>query len=922
MDSNGLRFWMLSRHEDWLSSLGSNTLYYCAKSNRLQLRSVSSTPPPLEDFNTASTLVEAVPMARDQFGNYARWDSVPTHQDGSIHHVVAGGSGPTNDPTAAEIPIFASVLPVSDLVMGYDGILYIAVNGTLVLVDRRGRWPDFTFSDPTFAFWRLLALPDGGVLALDRTAPQLGRVTGQPLPVRPQDPPKIGVLRSCTPPDPPRIVARYPLPSTEAYVAFTAMDSGKVALLSWGAATKDNQVANLRTFQESAGLGKAMQVSTLRWPHAVAWVGEQQVAVLATNIKEALIFDLHDATSNLVQTGDSYILSKQNVGPFVHGFDQPPRYADGTAILPLLPLSLNSFAPSGFTDAGTPQPFDSGVSQSVWHRLFMEAVVPPRCGIVVWLASSDTRADLGDDTKVTWYPHLLGAVDPSLTGYQLPAALSATLTADTPRAVLQSQPSEVPFGPSMLGESQQPGRQGLFMALVQRGGAAVRAVRGRYLGIRVLLVGDSRNTPEIAALRAYASRFSYVEHYLPEIYHEQRFGTEADQPGSSTRRDFYERFVNIFESQMTRIEDRVANAYVLTRAESVPDDSLDWLGSFIGLDPTGYPPDRRRARLLAAPELYRGTKRAPGGRGTALGITKALDVATDGLCRRGAIIVIEDFRLRHIFATILGANLSNQNDPLLPGYVVSSNSIVGDTLFLGNPLDKDFLALFASAMETPAEQQQVLSFYDELAHRMTVFVHDQVETVDLRLVQTIVDQEKPAHVKVSIRRAARPLMIGLASLLGVNTYLTPEPPRGTATVQRSRIGRYDVITHVPSLDPRLESGISSAEWNAPIARVQAPPSVSVGEDIPLNGSFSTAPSGTNLIAFNWKLVGISPALSIVPIARVQVPPSVSAQSNVPIARVQAPPSVSAGDDIPLDGSSSTAPSGANLIAFTWKLVSS
>jgi hypothetical protein len=843
---------MLSQHDDWMSPGGSNSLYYCTKSRRLQLRSVTNTSPPAEDFATAQGLVEAVPMTRDQFGNYARWDGVPNDRGPSIKHTLAGGSGPKDDPLRKEVIIFASPEPVSDLAMGYDGILYIALNGALVLVDRRGRWDPYTLSDPNFKFWRLLALPEGGVLALDRSASQLGKVAGQPMPKGPQDTPNVGVMRPCDPPNPPRITVRYQLPGREVFVAFTAMGDGKIALLSWQAASADNKVANLRLFNEKAGEGAAQQLSTLKWPYAIAWVGEQKLAVLATNIKEALIFNLQDATGTLVQTGDTYILKDQNVGPFVHAFDQPPHYAVGTDFYPLLPLSLNSFAASALTDGA--KVIDSGTSQTVWHRMFLEAIIPPRCGVVVWLAASSNRADLEDDGKVSWYPHLLDTIDTSLSSYALPAPLNQPLTADTPTAVWQSQASEVPFARAMLGQDPVAGKQGLFMVLVQRANTAVRSLRGRYLGIRLLLAGDQRSTPEIAALRVYASRFSYVEHYLPEIYHEQRFGAEADQPGGSTRRDFFERFVDIFEAQLTRIEDRVANAYLLTRPESAPDASLDWLGGWIGLDPAGYPPDRRRARLLAAPQLYRGTTKAPGGRGTAPGITQALDVATNGLCSRGAVIVVEDFRLRHIFATILGADLAIQNDPLLPGYSPSSNSIVGDTLFLGNPMDKDFLALFAAAVQTPAERQAVQSFYDQLAHRITVFVHDQVETVDLKLVQAIVEQEKPAHVMATIRRVTQPLMVGLASLLGINTYLAPEPPRGAATINVSQIGRYDVITHVPSLDPRLESGLSAGQWDLPVARLQAPPAVSVGQPIPLDGSASTSPAGTELIAFDWKLL--------------------------------------------------------------------
>lgn len=982
MDANGLRFWMLSQHDDWIAPTGSDSLYYCTKNNRLQLRSVSRAKQPVEDFTIAKGKVEASPMTLDQFGNDARWDQ-------SSGHVVAGGSGP------GEVPIYAppAMQTVSDLVMGYDGILYVAVAGALVMVDRRGRWPSYTLSDPGFTFWRLLALPEGGVLALDRTKSQLGKVTGQPLPTGPQDTPDVGILRSCNADNLPRIAVRYALQSPDVFVAFTAMDQGNFALLSWQAATAENQVANLQLFTAAGVLEKPIRLSNLKWPYAIAWAGEQKLGVLVSNspaapiFKEALVFDLQDATSVLAQSGDTYILKDQNVGPFVHGFGLPPSYAAGTDIFPLLPLSLNSFAQSGVTagigpttqttavvaagndvavavadstgfqtgqqavidasanqeqfkvaaivdatrivaeklakghasgvtvDPGTPRSFDSGVSQTVWHRMFIEAIVPPRCGVVVWLAASDNRADLNSGGAATWFPHFLGTVQGFSTtmtaavlagnnvspacnvsvavsdssGFQTgqlaaldvapnqeqvkivaipdathivadqlsknhPSGVVVSWMAGTSTAVWQSEPSEAPFAPAMLGQDPVAGQQGLFMVLVQRAGTVVRSLRGRYLGVRLVLSGDRRDTPEIAALRVYASRFSYVEHYLPEIYHEQKFGAEADKLGSSTHRDFFERFVDIFEAQLTRIEDRVANSYVLTRPESTPDSALDWLGSWIGLDDTGYPPGRRRARLLAAPELYRGRKTAPGGRGTVPGVTQALDVATNGLCSQGAIIVIEDFRLRRIYATILGADLSIQDDALLPGFSGSGNSIVGDTLFLGDPRDKEFLALFANAVETPSEQQQVQSFYDQLAHRITVFVHDQVETVDLKLVQMIVEQERPAHVMANLVRAKQPLMVGLASLLSVNTYLAPEPPRGTATLDVSQIGRYDVITHVPSLDPRLENGQTAGKWDQPVARISTPNLIiNPGHTVSLDGTASTAPAGTVITTYTWSL---------------------------------------------------------------------
>jgi phage tail-like protein len=821
---------MASRASDWLpadSSSAQTGLFYCSKNNRLQLLSQRSGGPPQETYAIASVLVNTSPAARDQFGNYARWDS-------SSGHVMAGGSGP------GEVPTYVPTeLPVTDLIMGYDGIIYIADNQKLVLIDPLNRWPNFTLAVSDFKFWRLAALPEGGVLALDQSSSQLAKVTGQPLPTGPIDQPNPGVMRSCQQnPTPPRITARFPLPGSEVFIALVPMDPGGFMLLSWATNDATNQKVFLRTFAESEGLGSPLQLDGVNFPYTIAWLGDGKVAALATGTNEALIFNINDAGGILLPAGETYILADKNLGPFAHGFDLPPYYSNGPDLLPLLPLSLNSFTQVGSSDPANPLIFDSGSSQTVWHRLFAEAVIPQRCGVLLWLAAVDNQANFAS-TETEWHPHVFGSID---------APTLAQLPSDTPIGAWQSCANEIPFSTPLLGEDPVAGRQGLFMALVQRANKVTRDLRGRYLGIRVRLNGDARTTPEIAALRVYASRFSYVEHYLPEIYREHKFPPEADLDGASTRCDFLERFVGLFESQFTRIEDRVASAYLLTRPESSPDDSLDWLGSWVGIEPNNYPPDRRRARLGALPQLYKK-------RGTGPGVKQALDVATDGMCSRGAIIVIEDFRLRHIFATILGADLSIKNDPLLPGYSGSSNSIVGDSLFLGDPrVQAELQALYASDLNLSRSAEAVQAFYDALAHRMTVFIHDQVESVNIKLVQAIVESEKPAHVMAAVRRASQPFMIGLASLLGVNTYLAPEPPRRPARIDISQIGRYDVITGLATLDPRLENGETFLKYELPVARITGPSTVSQGQSIVLDGTASTAPPGLTVDSYTWSLL--------------------------------------------------------------------
>src|SRR6185295_6941883 len=179
---------------------------------------------------------------------------------------------------------------------------------------------------------------------------------------------------------------------------------------------------------------------------------------------------------------------------------------------------------------------------------------------------------------------------------------------------------------------------------------------------------------------------------LPELYQETTFGAAADAslPGAprTTAADFLDRMLHNFEGVLTPLEDRIAAAYLLTDPRTTHEESLEWLGSWIGFtfDPA-IPVGRRRALLAAAPELYRY-------HGTLRGLSRMLDLVLDGAVSGGQIVVIEDFRLRRTFATILGAHLAEEDDPLLGGLSVSGNSYVGDTLFLGDESKKEFLALY------------------------------------------------------------------------------------------------------------------------------------------------------------------------------------------------------------------------------------
>jgi hypothetical protein len=151
------------------------------------------------------------------------------------------------------------------------------------------------------------------------------------------------------------------------------------------------------------------------------------------------------------------------------------------------------------------------------------------------------------------------------------------------------------------------------------------------------------------------------------------------------------------------------------------------------------------------------------------------------------------------------------DDPLLAGPVFHGNSMLGDTMFFGEEQQKELLALFDADLPlNAAERQTVRAFFDGLAHRVTVLVHERVEDQDLGLIGRVVEREVPAHLRSRVRRATHPLIVGLTALVGVDTYLStslaPRPGREPLRIGASRVGGGHVLQSPGSLDPRLEGG--------------------------------------------------------------------------------------------------------------------
>jgi hypothetical protein len=198
--------------------------------------------------------------------------------------------------------------------------------------------------------------------------------------------------------------------------------------------------------------------------------------------------------------------------------------------------------------------------------------------------------------------------------------------------------------------------------------------------------------------------------------------------------------------------------------------------------------------------------------------------------------------------------VEGETNPLLPGLMHSGNSFVGDTLFLGDETQKEFLSLFGPTIKlTRTEAIAVQDFYKTLAHQVTVLVHEDLDAQQLGLIQRVVDIERPAHVLVRVLSASAALLIGLASLLGIDSFLRDKPPLQPVRVDKSEIGGIDVIRHLPALDPRLEAGEAAVGYAQPIPKLVLAPEAIPGQTITLDASGSQAAPGRTIKTFRWKI---------------------------------------------------------------------
>lgn len=220
--------------------------------------------------------------------------------------------------------------------------------------------------------------------------------------------------------------------------------------------------------------------------------------------------------------------------------------------------------------------FDGREPSCRWHRVVVDACIPEGTQLQVFSRAADERALLEDeDWQVEPMPHLRG------DGAEI-----------------------VHHRPYGAREAALPGT-GTWELLLQR-------AEGRFIELRLRLVGDGRATPRVRALRVYYPRFSYLDRFLPAVFRED--GHSAN---------FLDRYLANVEGSFAILEDRIARAEGMLDSRIVPEEYLDWLAGWLGaaLDEE-WEESRKRLFIDHAELLFRW-------RGTQIGMRAAIRLAIE-----------------------------------------------------------------------------------------------------------------------------------------------------------------------------------------------------------------------------------------------------------------------------------------------------
>lgn len=295
---------------------------------------------------------------------------------------------------------------------------------------------------------------------------------------------------------------------------------------------------------------------------------------------------------------------------------------------------------------------------------------------------------------------------------------------------------------------------------------------GRYLWLKLTLRTFAAEVrPQVNQMRVYYPRLSYMS-YLPAIYQEEPLS-----------KDFLERFLAIFETVFSGLEDKICNIAKFFNPATTPPGFLNWLASWLNLAlDEAWPEEKKRTLVQEAATLYKM-------KGTPSGISRLIELYIGK-----APVITEHFKMGK--PAVLGGK-----------FQLAGNSIVVRTPVRGFRLGSDAIlgqTTLWDKVQAPEDPFLPQAFHFTILLDMSPTEFKQIQPGLVR----VVDDAKPAHTTYHFRlnRASgakqgtsievdfrlngyRPVRVGVDCILGFGVVALNASDAGGRIEQHASLGR-------------------------------------------------------------------------------------------------------------------------------------
>lgn len=381
---------------------------------------------------------------------------------------------------------------------------------------------------------------------------------------------------------------------------------------------------------------------------------------------------------------------------------------------------------------------DSGDFQTQWGRIFIDACLPRGTRVTARCLVLDEMPDTLATLARTAPDNVIGMtisrpdLSPPMPPERLIDALETVQTFHR-----RDHGNELPW-------------QGCDDSAFRTYEAPIIAPAGRYLWIRLELIGTARKTPRIKSLRAEYPSHDLLRR-LPQVF--SRDLAEAD---------FLRRYLAIPEGLFRDLDLKASYRQLLLDPYATPAELLPWLAGFTGLVLDHRWPEAAKRELVAqCAWLFRY-------RGTVAGLKRFVEIYLDS-----PVTLIEHFKVRGLGGALLDTDSTD------------SNAILGAGFRIGGRIGTE-----QTESITEVSIQDAIEAH---AHRFSLVIAVSLDDEQEAVIRHLLDTHRPAHTLYDICTVDSGMQVGQGLYAGLTSILGSGAGFGRLQIGASALGRTDTL---------------------------------------------------------------------------------------------------------------------------------